>query len=203
MREQTALLREFDNKEETITEPKERIRREDEFDPIVLDSFKLPERNWDALISDYNAVNKKKFPFSPLECKVIIEYVKRGIPAEFLFKSRGINKQRYINLVTSASDMEFALEQLAVKPKLEDNEFDQFQTLMRNPLRILISDIERAEGISDLVDWEKFNKESMRNTEILLTKMKAKFKDKFSEKESNQGAVNVQINVAGNWVEEL
>lgn len=203
MREQTALLTEFNTNNDLVSEPLERKKREDEKQLQVLDSFKLPSRNWEVLIDDFNKSSKSKFPLTSLQCKVIVEYVKRNIPVEFLFKTLGINKQRYNTLVGKAREMEEALETLAIKPSLSDDEYDQFQMLMRNPLRILISDIERAEGLADLADWERFNDESMKNVDLMMAKMKSKFRERFSERQESQGSINVQINVGGDWVEDL
>lgn len=198
----TALLKEFNEAE--VQEPVERRKREDEFKPAVLDSFKLPTRNWKALIDDYNSKNKRKFAISPIECSVIIEYVKRGMPPEYMFQTIGIFKQRYTNLVNNAIDMENTLEQLATKPTLDEEEFEKFQSLMRNPLRILMADIDRAEGLASLADWEYFNKESFKNVDVAMAKMKAKYKDKFSEKETAAGGTNVVINIGSDgWHENL
>lgn len=201
MREPTALLKDFNATE--VNEPIERRKREDEFNPTVFNSFKLPTRNWTALIDDYNKANKRKFIFNAVECNSIIEHVKRGIPAEFIFGTLGVTKPRFNNLINASMDMEGALEELAVKPKLTDEEFDKFQNLMRNPLRILMTDIDRAESLASLADWEYFNKESTKNVDVMMAKMKAKYKDKFSEKETNQGATNVVINVGGNFLDNL
>lgn len=202
MQETTALLKEFDTAE--VQEPVERRKREDEFRPTILDSFKLPTRNWEALVGDYNSANKRKFSITPIECNVIIEYVKRGIPAEYMFQTIGIYERRYKNLVNSAIDMENALEDLAVKPTLNEEEFEKFQALMRNPLRILMADINRAEGLASLADWEFFNKESTKNVDVMMAKMKAKYKEKFSEKETAGSGTNVVINIGSDgWHENL
>lgn len=202
MRETTALLREFNDAE--VSEPLERRKREDEFNPTVFSSFKLPTRNWTALIEDYNSANKRKFPLDALQCHVIVEYVKKGIPAEYIFQTIGISKQRYTNLISSSIDMENALEDLAVKPTLTDEEFEKFQGLMRNPLRVLMADINRAEGLASLADWEYFNKESTKNVDVMMAKMKAKFKDKFAEKDTAAGGTNVIINVGSDgWLDNL
>lgn len=202
MQEPTALLNEFNDTE--ISEPTERRKREDEFSPTVFNSFKLPTRNWTSLIDDYNNKNKRKFPLNAVQCHVIVEYVKKGIPPEYLFQTIGISKQRYNNLINSSLEMEGTLEELAIKPTLKDEEFEKFQGLMRNPLRILIADINRAEGLASLADWEYFNKESTKNVDVMMAKMKAKFKDKFNDKESVQGSTNVIINVGSDgWLDKL
>lgn len=202
MREPTALIKEFEEVE--VNEPIERKRREDEFNPTVFNSFKLPTRNWTAIIDDYNVANKRKFPLDALQCKVIIEYVKKGIPPEFIFQTIGISAQRYRNLVNTSIDMENALEELAVKPSLNDEEFNKFQELMRNPLRVLIADINRAEGLSSLADWEHFNKESTKNVDVMMAKMKAKFKDKFSDRDTAPAGTNVVINIGSDgWHENI
>ena len=201
MREPTALLNEFNETE--VNEPIERRKREDEFNPTVFNSFKLPTRNWTALIDDYNNANKRKFRLSAVECSSIIEHVKRGIPAEFIFGTLGIMKARFNNLVNSSMEMEGALEELAVKPKLTDEEFNTFQNLMRNPLRILMADIDRAESLASLADWEYFSKESMKNNDVMMMKMKAKYKDRFSEKDTSHGSTNVIINVGGDFLDNL
>lgn len=202
MRETTTLLQEFNGAE--VNEPVERRKREDEFNPTVLASFNLPTRNWTALIDDFNSSHKKKFPLDALQCKVIVEYVKKGIPPEYIFQTIGISKQRYNNLVNSSIDMENVLEDLAVKPTLNEEEFEKFQGLMRNPLRVLMADISRAEGLSSLADWEFFNKESTKNVDVMMAKMKAKFKDKFSEKDTAAGGTSVVINIGSDgWHENL
>jgi hypothetical protein len=202
MVEPTALLKDFNQAE--VNDPIERRKREGEFNPTVYQSFKLPERNWTALIEDYNKVNKRKFALDAVQCKALVEYAKKGMPVEFVFQTMGILKHRYANLVNSAMDMEGALEELAVKPKLSEEEFAKFQGLMRNPLRILMADINRAEGLASLADFEYFNKESMKNTDVMMAKMKAKYKDKFSEKDTSQGTASVVINIGSDgWLENL
>lgn len=200
MREQTALIKSFDS--EVVVEPRQRKKREGEMESIVLDSFKMPDRNWTNIIDDFNKSNKRKFPFSALECKVIIEHVKRGLPPQFVFQGIGISNQRHGNLVNKAQELETKFEDLAVKDSLSDDEYDEFNTLIRHPLRILMQDIDRAKGIADLFDWEVFNEMARTQPDVLQTKMKAKFKDIFSDKDNANANVNVQINV-GDWIKDI
>lgn len=203
MREQTSLTKQFDEQQEIVAEPLERTRREGERDPLVLKSFKLPVRNWELLIDDYNSANKRKFPFTALQCKVLIEYVKRGIPPKYLFKTIGISSQAFGNLTSKANELETKLNELGSKDSLSEEEFDTFNQLLRNPYRILLSDISRAEGLADLFDWESFNEMARVQPDVLMAKMRSKFKDVFSDKDQAAQGVNIQINLGGDWISEL
>lgn len=193
MREQTSLIKEFNHDDEVVTNDA----------ATAINTFNVPNRNWGAVIDNYNATHKRKFPLSAVQCKVIIEFVKKGTPPKFIFKTVGITPQRYGNLVNKAGELNERLEILATKELLNDGEYEEMQDIMRNPLRILMDDIARAEGISDLVDWERFNEQSERFPEIQLVKMKAKFKEIFGEKNTENGGLNVQINLGGDFIKDM
>ncbi len=203
MIEPTALTKQFDSSEELVSEPRERKKREGEVESIVSDSVRLPTRNWNALISDYNAANKKKFPFSALDCKFIVEFVKKGQHPDIIFNSLGFSNTRFSNMVTNAFQYDERLEKLAGKENLTDEEYDEFNSLLRHPTRVLMSDIARASGICAMMDWELFNEESRRQPDLLMSKMRSKFRDKFSEKDASANGANIQINIAGDWLERL
>jgi hypothetical protein len=190
-REQTAIIKEF----ETPEEPK--------WSPSIVNSFKLPERSWNNVIDDYNSANKKKFPFTAEQCKLMIEYVKQGIPPEHIFKSIGVSPVRYHNLVVKASELTDQLDFLSSKEELTDEEYTTFHTLVRNPLRMLISDIARAEGVSELADWELFNSKTPYQPDLLMAKMRAKYRKFFNDKESTGGSVQVQINLGGDFISKM
>jgi hypothetical protein len=192
-RESTALINEFDRSEELVQD----------YEPSVADAFLLPERNWERIIDSYNAANKRKFPFTPLQCKLILEYVKKGQPVKNIFKSIGVSIQKYTHLQTKFGELEDELEQLRSKPSLNEEETDRFHSIMRHPLRILLSDVERADGIADLIIWERFNDFADRANDLMAMRMKARFKDTFAEKTSDAGGFNVSINIGGNWIEDL
>jgi len=69
MREQTALIKEFNSQEPLVVENEE----------LSSEAFKIPLRNWNAIVDNYNSSNRKKFYFDALECRQIIEYVKPKI----------------------------------------------------------------------------------------------------------------------------
>lgn len=196
MREQTSLQKEFDLNEEVdlVLENEER----------VVDAFQLPVRNWNLLIDSYNSAHKRKFPFSSLQCKVIVEFVKKGIPPMYIFQTLGVSPQRFGNYKTKWIDLDERLEILASKEALTDDEYDELNEAMRNPMRILMSDIHRAEGVASLNEWEKFNMYALEKgqTDLLMAKMRAKFKE-FQEKDGGANNLNVNINVGGDWVSEL
>lgn len=203
MREQTSLIKQFDEQRELVVEPLPRKKREGEAESLVVQSFKVPERNWAAIIDDFNASTKRKFPFSPLQCKVIIEYVKRGIPPKYIFKTLGYSPQAYGNLTGKASELESKLGELSSKDELDESEYEVFNKILRNPYRLLISDINRAEGLADLFDWEQFNEMARLQPDVLMAKMRSKFKEVFSDKDQNTQGVNIQINLGGDWISEL
>lgn len=190
-REQTALIKEFETPEEPT------------WQPSIVNSFKLPERSWNSIIDDYNKINKKKFPFTSEQCKLMIEYVKQGIPPEHIFKSIGISPTRYHNLIVKASELDDQLDFLASKEELSDEEYAEFHILIRNPLRVLISDIARAEGVSELADWELFNCKLPHQPDLLMAKMRAKYRKFFNDKEATGGSVQVQINLGGDFVSKM
>lgn len=194
MREQTSLIRSFESDdEESVVE----------YASDVEQTFIIPERNWNGLIDSYNSANKKKFQFTPLECKKLVEYAKRSVPPLNIFEAMGTSPFKYKKLKAESDNMENALDELTDKPFLTEKETDCFHGLLRHPLRVLMSDIERAVGISKVMDWDAFEQNVKRYPEVQLAKMKARFKDFFNEKES-QTATNVtQILVSGNWVSKI
>lgn len=193
MREQGALMREFNEPEELVLEEGESI----------VDVFRLPARNWNLLIDSFNAATRRKFPLSALQCRIVVEYAKKGIPPQFIFKTLGISAARYSSMRSRYLEIEERLEALAGKESLSEEEFDEFQQIMRHPLRVLMSDIERAEGAADLADWETFNEMASKVPEIQVTKMKAKFKEMFSDRQGDAGNVNVQINLGGDFIKDI
>lgn len=203
MKEQTALVKDFDETDELYSVPGERKRRDGEPSSLVLESLNIPNRNWNAIIADYNSKNKKKFPFTALQCKIVVDFVKKGVPATEVFGVYGYSPIKYNNMRSSYLQYEEKFDELATKETLTDDEYDQFQSLLRHPTRLLMSDIARAEAVANCVDWEHFNEVARIQPDILMAKMKAKFKDVFSDKNDNNNSVNIQINVAGDWLDDI
>lgn len=193
MIEQTALVNNFNNEEDTV----------DPGELAVLETFRVPERNWSEIIGSYNAANKSKFPLLPLHCKIIVEYVKKGLPAREIFKSIGYSYLRHGKIMQKYREMDDRFDALRSKHSLTDDEYEELQGLLRHPLRVLIGDIERAEGIANLKDWERFNEHAEKVPEIQLSKMRAKFKDVFSEKNQEANNFNVQINLGGDFIKDI
>jgi hypothetical protein len=199
MREQTSLIKNFDlNEDEDLVA---NVENSVELNAGL--AFKLPTRNWNHLIDNYNATNKRKFQFTPLQCKFIIEYEKKGVPPKYMFKTLGVSAQRYGNFILKASELNDRLEILSSKESLTDSEYTELHSVMRNPLRLLMSDIVRAEGVADLFDWEQFNRMAASYPEVQLTKMKAKFKDMFADKNSDSGGISVNINLGGDFIKDM
>lgn len=193
MRETTALLQEYNQDEELVNEKA----------ILAAEAFKLPTRNWNGIIESYNQSNKKRFYFTPLQCKLIVEHVKRGTPAESLFRSLGVSKQKFTFFRTKYNEIEERLAELQGKASISDEEFEEFHSIMRNPLRLLISDVERAEGISELKDWDRFNEMASKANDLQAMKMRAKFKEFFGDKPADSAGFNVQINLGGDWVKDI
>lgn len=193
MRETNALAHSFDDTDHTL----------DMYGNGVLEVFSVPTRNWELLIGEYNSSHKRRFQLTPLECKILVEYTKKGIPLIEICTAIGISKQRLASMSSSASAMEDEYMELSSKSKLSDEDYDKFNALMRNPMRILISDLQRAEGISNIRDFEHFNELSFKDPTILAMKMKAKFKDHFSEKQEQAQGYNVTINIAEGMIDDL
>jgi len=191
MREVTTAIKEFDKPTEPV------------WDSKIVNVFQLPDRNWDGLIDDYNSSNKRKFQFTGVQCKAIIEYVKQGIPPQHIFETMGISNARYANLVNKAAELDEQLEIFAIKEQLTDEEQERFQEIMRNPFRVLISDIARASGVSKLADWELFNLKAAQQPDLLMAKMRARYKEFFAEKDAGTGNVQVQINLGGDFVSKM
>jgi len=171
-------------------------------DVSVVDVFSMPTRNWNQIIQLYNK-NNRKFLFTPLQCKVIIQYVIKGLPPQHLFKTLGISQQKFTSMSTKAVELQEQYDKLAGQENLSDEDYELLTELAYNPLRILMSDIERAEGLADLEDFERFNLYASKGPDIHLAKMKAKFKDLFSDREQDRGQFNVQINLGGDWIEDI
>lgn len=167
----------------------------------VAEVFNLPIRNWSLLIDCYNEANKRKFPLTALECKIIIENVKKGHRPNIIFQTLGFSSYRYAAIVTKYNQAESRLMELQTKEKLSDDEYEEFQVIMRSPFRLLMSDIDRAEGASSLADWEVFNERSQKDDNLIILKMKAKNRDFFTEKENNAPA-SIVINIGGITLEE-
>lgn len=195
MRETSSLIKSFDSSEDS-----ELI---DELGRGAEEVFLVPKRNWNGLIEDYNRSNKRKFMFTPLQCKTLVDYAKRSVPIVNVFVAMGVSKAKYNDMLTQAQECEEKLQELSVKETLTDEEYSFFHDMLRHPLRILLSDIERAEGISKVMDWEEFNKNVEKYPEVQLTKMKARFRDYFNEKETQTGGVNVTISLGGNFIEDI
>lgn len=195
MIETSSLIKSFDSSEDS-----ELI---DELGRGAEEVFLVPKRNWNGLIEDYNRSNKRKFMFTPLQCKTLVDYAKRSVPIVNVFVAMGVSKAKYNDMLTQAQECEEKLQELSVKETLTDEEYSFFHDMLRHPLRILLSDIERAEGISKVMDWEEFNKNVEKYPEVQLTKMKARFRDYFNEKETQTGGVNVTISLGGNFIEDI
>ena len=180
-----ALVKQFDETESLVLAEAENVGS----------AFSLPVRNWNGIVESYNAGNNRAFYLSALQCKVIVEWVKKGIPPKYIFEALGITPQKQSHLVTQAINLDEKFEALASKDRLSTEEYDELNILLRHPLRILMEDVRRAEAISSLQDFEKFNEFAVNNPDVHLTKMKVRFKDMFSDKPSDTGPVNVQINV--------
>jgi hypothetical protein len=114
-----------------------------------------------------------------------------------------VSVQRYTSLITKFLDLESRLAELQSKASLSDEEYDEYNSIMRSPFRILMSDIDRAEGVSDLVDWERFNEMASKASDIQALKMRAKFKEFFAERDQTAGATNIQINLGGDFIKDL
>lgn len=194
MRETTTLVKSFDSDDVELV---------NEMSSTAGDKFILPNRNWNNIIEDYNANNKKKFPLTSLECRTIIEYVKKSVPPKHIFKAMGISNSKYGILSTQAQEAEDKLQDLNAKEFLTDEEFEIFQLLLRHPMRILMVDVARAEGISELMDWEKFNDNVDKYPEAQFMKMKARFKDYFSDKSTEAPNYNVTIALGGDFISNL
>lgn len=167
------------------------------------DVFVLPNRNWNRLIEEYNRNNKRKFPLTPLECRRVIEYAKKGIPVKYPLEAMGHSNTRYNNWVSQSQEAEEKLEELSNKEFLLEEELNLFHKLLRHPMRILISDINRADGISKVMDWERFNKNTEDIPDAQFAKMKARYKDYFSEREVQNNGYNVQIILGGDLISNL
>lgn len=194
MREHTALVKSFDSDGEELVL---------DYGKNALDTFIIPERNWNGLIEDYNSINKKKFKFTPLQCKIIIQHVKQSIPPKRIFRAMGVSFARYEMMAQEAQEYEEKFQELLDREVLTEDETDLFHILLRNPLRILMEDVGRAEGISEIMDWEEFNKNVEKYPEVQLVKMKARFKDFFNEKESQGNTAAVQIILGGDFISNL
>lgn len=194
MRETNTLAKAYDSDDNELI---------NDLDTSVEEKFILPNRNWNNIIDDFNAANKKKFPLTALECRTIIEYVKKSVPPKHIFKAMGISNAKYAVLSSQAQEAEDKLQELNSKESLNEEEFEFFQSLLRHPMRVLMVDVARAEGISELMDWEKFNENVDKYPEAQFAKMKARFKDYFSEKNSEAPNYNVTIALGGDFISNL
>jgi hypothetical protein len=174
-----------------------------EFSTSAETTFMIPDRNWNSLIENYNLDSKRKFIFTPLQCKTIINYVKLSVPPRNVFKAMGVLSPKFNNLVQEASEYEEKFQELLEKEVLTDDERDLFQVLLKNPLRVLMEDVARAEGIAEVMDWEEFERNVKRYPEVQVMKMKARFKEFFNEKEGQGNTTAVQIVLGGDWISSL
>lgn len=194
MRETTALTRTFDSEDQELI---------NEYADDSKEKFILPHRNWNNIIDDYNSANKKKFSLTPLQCRTIIEMVKKSVPPRNIFKAMRISNAKFYTLALEAQETEERLQVLNAKETLTDEEFEEFQRLMRHPVRVLMMDVEQAEGISEVLDWEKFNDNVDKHPEVQFAKMKARFKDYFAEKTTDVPNQNVVVVLGGNFIDNL
>lgn len=167
------------------------------------ETFELPKRNWNLIIDSYNESATKKFPLTALQCKTLIEHATRGLPPRYLFQVIGFSVQRYTSLVTKFNDLETRLVELQSLPALTDEEYEEFQSIMRSPFRLLMADIDRAVGIASLADWERFNEMAFKGNDLIAMKMRALYKEFAGEKDTAQAGVNVQINLGGDWIKDI
>lgn len=194
MREPTSLVKSFDSSDSELIETTGQSAEE---------VFLLPDRNWNGLIDGYNASNKKKFPLTALQCRTIVEYAKKSIPPIHIFEAIGVSKAKYNFLCTEAQEYDDKLQEMAAKEIVDEEEFEFFHKLLRHPLRVLMADIARAEGISKIMDWEKFNKNVDGYPDAQFAKMKARFKDYFSDKDTPAQGFNVSIILAGDYIKDI
>ncbi len=191
MRETQALQRNFDNDIDTINQ----------YGDGVKEVFNLPVRNWELLIDCFDEANKRKFKLTPVQCKIAVEYAKKGQLPNVVFEGFGFSAHQYGALVTRYNQAESRLMELQTKEVLDEIEYEEFQSLMRNPYRILMSDIARARAVANLADWELFNEKALKTDELLIMKLKANNKEFFTEKEGNAPAT-ITINIGGITLEE-
>lgn len=193
MRETTALIKEFDNQEELLVDGME----------SAIDAFRVPERNWNRLVDAFNETNKKKFPFSALQCKLIVEYSKKGLYPKSIFEALGVSAQKYTHFLTKYNEMEDKLSELSTKQSLTEEETEQFHFLLRHPLRILIADIDRAKAIHDLGDWERLNEMAQKDRDVMMMIMKARHKEVFGEKQTDSTGHSIVINLGSDVISDL
>lgn len=193
MRESTALIKVFDGGDDIISENA----------TTLAETFKMPSRNWNLLVDDFNTRSKRKFPYTALECHNILELVKRGIPAKSVFVAVGSSPYSVGQYFARYNELDDRLSELISKESLTDDEFDEFNNILRNPMRVLIADIKRAEGIREIRDWELFVQKAETATDLQMMLMKAKYKDYFSDKPADAGTNNVVINLGGDWLDRL
>jgi hypothetical protein len=201
LREPEALIKSFDGEDSDIVTDGALSPSIPETN--IAEEFRLPTRNWNLLIDSYNKSHKKKFEFTPLQCRVILERVKYGIPADTIFQAFGVTKQRYTHFISRFNELEERWAQLASQKSLTDEEFDEVNEIMRHPLRVLLADIDRAKGISDIHDWDRWNQMAEKATDLQTIKMKAKFKEFFSERPSEATGFNVNIQLGGNFIDSM
>lgn len=193
MRETTALVKEYDGTEDLVIEGTE----------SAVEAFQLPTRNWTAIIDSYNDSHKKKFPFTPLQCKVLIEYVKKGIPAQHILINYGYSERGYATLIRQYNDLEDRMGELQAKSELSDKDYEEYQGIMRSPYRLLISDINRAKAVDDIRDWERFNEMAIADSTTMQVKMRGKFREFFDGKDSGASSNQVTINISGDFLDKL
>ena len=166
----------------------------------LVDTFSMVERNWETIIDYWNSNNGRKFPIRPIQCASIIDYTKKGIPAQYAFKAIG---QSYNTYNSRYQDLLEEVELLASKTKLSEEESDRKSAILNNPLFILMSDIGRAEGLAAIEDFTLFNDKCQTQSDLLPFKMKARYKEIFGEKKDDSSVVNINIKVGGDFIDSI
>lgn len=168
----------------------------------LLAEFRLPERNWEAIIDFYNKHSRTKFALKPLDCVRVLEYTKRSVPIRYTFDALGYSSQKVTSWETQVAEKESRIEAILNQKTLTEEDQIEFQELKSHPLRILFEDIERAKGVAAVLDWERFNHFASVDQSINLAKMKMKFKE-FDNKGGENQSVNVQIKLGGDFLTNL
>jgi len=195
MQKADSLQKNFDQEEDILVDGGE----------TVDETFKLPQRNWSRLIDSFNEGKKPgtRFPLTPLQCKIIVEYAKQGKRVQDIFQALGYSYQKLNWFKKTAQELEDSLGSLATKQELTEADYDNFNAWLRNPVRILMGDVARADAIYNLIAMERFEQYTEASPEYHLIKMKVRFKDMFADKQDSQGPVTVQVNIGGSFLENL
>lgn len=171
---------------------------------IILDEMvgdcSIPTRNWESIISIYNAdKNNKLFLIPSITCSKLIQEIKDGAIPKMIFREYGLN---YTSFNNEFNRIKSLIEDILVSKVIADEDLQFLNTCKINPTFILGKDIERVTAFHFNTSLRSLGKISSKNPEHWKNYMKLVHPEEFIEKEEKTN-VEVVIKIAPGLIDAI